>query len=101
MPELTKWFLNDPVYGPASYIPPFLFLGDIDDLRFTIYCSSNCDFGIEWAVDRNYEIIATDTFQALGGVEQQIEVPITARYGRIFVNTIATTPSNLKVQIFF
>lgn len=101
MPEIISWFKNDIAYPDPTYEPPFLFLGDVGALKFTIYCSQDTDFGFEWAVDTHYEVIAIDTYQALAGVEISITVPITARYGRIFVRNIAAVPSNLKVQVFF
>jgi len=101
MPEVIPYFKNDIVYPDTTYEPPFVFFGDVGALKFTIYCTQDADFGFEWAVDTQYEVIAIDTFQALAGVENSITVPVTARYGRIFVRNIAAVPSNLKVQIFF
>jgi len=99
--EVLPYFKNDPVFGFTEYEPPFLFFGDVGALKFTIYCTEDTDFGFEWAVDTQYEVIAIDTFQSLAGIEISITVPITARYGRIFVRNIASVPSDLKTQIFF
>jgi len=101
MPEVIPYFLNNIAYPDTTYEPPFVFFGDVGALKFTIYCTQDADFGFEWAVDTQYEVITIDTFQALAGVENSITVPVTARYGRVFVRNINAVPSNLKVQIFF
>ena len=101
MPELSLYFLNNTSYPDATYEPPFTFVGDTSALKYTIYCSVNCDFGFRWCVDNQYQVISTDTYSLTGGTEQSITVPITARYVQIFVDNIASNPCDLKTQVFF
>ena len=101
MPELNLYFLNDTAYPDATYEPPFTFVGDVNALKYTIYCDVDCEFGFWWAVDNQYQVISTDTYQLTGGSEESITLPITARYVQIFVNNIASNPCDLKVQVFF
>ena len=101
MPELNLYFLNDTSYPDATYGPPFTFVGDVNALKYTIFCSVDCEFGFRWSVDNQFQVISTDTYQLTGGNEESILVPITARYVQIFVNNIASNPCDLKVQVFF
>ena len=101
MPELNLYFLNDTAYPDATYEPPFTFVGDVNALKYTIYCDVDCEFGFWWAVDNQYQVISTSTYQLTGGNEESVSMPITARYVQIFVNNIASNPCDLKVQVFF
>ena len=101
MPELSLYFLNDTAYPDPTYEPPFTFVGDVSVLKYTIFCSVDCEFGFRWSVDNQYQVISTDTYQLTGGNEESVSMPITARYVQIFVNNIASNPCDLKVQVFF
>ena len=101
MPELNQVFQNSPTYGNSSWVSDFIYLGDISTIKFTVYCDQNCDFGLRWAVDNQYQVITTDTNTLTGGAEESVMVPITSRYCQFFVNNIASNPCDLKTQAFF
>ena len=101
MPELNLYFLNDTAYPDPTYEPPFTFVGDVNALKYTIFSSVDCEFGFRWSVDNQLQVISTDTYQLIGGNEESVLVPITARYVQIFVNNIASNPCDLKTQVFF
>ena len=84
MPEIREVFQNSPNFNSSSFETQFIFLADISSLKFTVFCSENCDFGFRWAVDNQLQVIDTDTFSLTGGNTQEILQPITSRYCQFF-----------------
>ena len=101
MSEITTVFQNSPSFNNPSFETEFIFLADINSVKYTVFCSADCEFGFRWAVDNQFQGIATDTYSLSAGTEQSILVPITARYCQFFVNNIASLPGDLKTQAFF
>jgi Collagen triple helix repeat (20 copies) len=101
MPELREIFQNTAAFNDAAYESAFIYVSDVNSIKFTVYCDQNCDFGWRWAVDNNFQVIDTDTYNLVGGTSQDQLKPITSRYVQFYVNNFGSLPVDLKTQGFF
>jgi hypothetical protein len=101
MPELREIFQNTAAFNDAAYESAFIYIADVNSIKFTVYCDQNCDYGWRWAVDNYFEVIDTDTYSLVGGTTQDQLKPITSRYVQFYVNNFGSLPVDLKTQGFF
>lgn len=93
--------LNDNNFGLTSYVSEWFNVSGFTDFSFIAFCSVNCDQVIEYAVDRNYEIIETETYSLTGGISNDVVKPVRTRYVRFSVKNIASNPCTLQTQAFY
>lgn len=99
--EFKEVYLNNSTYNLTSYTSDWISSPSFQYATLTVYCSSNCNIYIEFAVDDNYQIIATDTDIVIGGSSNTIRTLIKTRYLRFRIDSIAIQPSILIVQSFY
>ena len=54
MPEITAVFQNSLSFNNPSFGTEFIFLADISSVKYTVFCSADCEFGFKWSVDNQF-----------------------------------------------
>ena len=101
MPELLELYQNDPSYASNEFISNWYYVADTTFLTYTHSCSKNHTYGFEWTIDVEHEIFHTDNYDGDADTYYTQTVPLKGRFVRFYVKNIASTPSELKTQVFF
>ena len=98
---LKKVNFDNPTYPSASYISDWYNLEASKYIIYSVYCSEDCTLRVNWAFDNQYEITDTDELNLTGGTSQELVLLSKNLFARFEVDAIASTPSDLKVQVLF
>jgi hypothetical protein len=98
--EITDFYFNSS-YNQINKSFEWINVSNVSALSFMVYCSSNCDIKIEWAMNNDYSIILTDSKTLIGGNSVHLEINVKSSYCRLVVDNIVTLPSDLKTQCLF
>lgn len=97
MPELL--YYNESTSN--IYISEWLFIADVNSVKFTILSSVNCNAILDWAINDLYDIITTDNINIIGNTSTELYHNIKSSYVRLTINNYASTPLDLKINGFF
>jgi hypothetical protein len=92
---------NDSVFPDVSWTSEFLNCSNSFEVIFTAFCSQNFECVIQWAVDDNHDIIASETHAVTGGDSYTFCERVKFRKVRFIVQNIAVQPSILRTNGFF
>lgn len=102
MPEAFDVYFNNANHGSSSRVSQWINVSNSESLIYTVHCSQNCDVVVEWsATDNPIQIIETDTYPLVANIDVKIPISIKWRFARFSVKNIASTPCDLKCQLFF
>ena len=100
--EIDSLYFNDNNYASATRESQWYNVGlSVGSLAFTVFCSENCEFGIRWAVDKNYEAIQEFNRTLTANSSDTMEESVRTRYVQFYVKNIANTPCRLQISGFF
>ena len=98
---LKKVNFDDPSYPLSSFESEWINLEGSKYVIYTVYCSEDCDIQISWSFDDQFQVCDVDTVSLTGGTSQEQVLLSKNLFARFEVQSIASTPSDLKVQLFF
>jgi hypothetical protein len=101
MPEIQEVYQNDSNFSAVEWKSNWIFLADVASITYTVNCSVNCDIGVNWSIDTNYEIILTDSGNVIGGSSKILTIPTKAKYAQFYVNNFNSVPCELQTQALF
>lgn len=100
MSELRDFFLNEPVYNSTTYESEWYEVSSIGRIAYSAYSlGSNFSMYVEYSVDRNYDVIYTDTKNVIAGNMGTIFSDVVCRYVRLRIDSF-TSGQDLKAQAF-
>jgi hypothetical protein len=100
MNELREVYLNEGGYTGTEFISNWVQVSSIDSVRFSAYsAASSYTQSIEYAVDRNFSIIQTDSTSGVPGNMSVLNSNCVAAYCR-FTITGFNTGDDLQLQAF-
>lgn len=99
--EIQRIYINDSNYANPTYEPSPIFAATASIISFTVKCSVNCDFQIDYSTDENYTSIKTFTYSILANTTYNKDIIIETRYIKLSILNIASNPCSLIVQSFF
>lgn len=101
MPEIRELYQNTSNFNDNEWSSDWVFVGDISQVIFDVYCSQNCTFGIRWAIDDQFVTDFEDIKTLLATETLSMTVPIRTRYAQFYVNTFGSLPCTLRTQGLF
>jgi hypothetical protein len=103
MPEVKEAYFNSTNYNLSSRNSPWINVSVSESLIYTVHCDQNCDLVIEWSADDNpIQVIETETYPLIANIDKTVTIDLIKwRYIRFSVANIASTPCDLKCQVFF
>ena len=99
MPEIKELYLFDAAYASATYTSEWLNITTSQRLSIIVYCSSSYTTTVEYAIDTNYLVIASDVSSNPAGT-QELDINSKTRFCRLLITGISP-PATLNVQGFF
>jgi hypothetical protein len=101
MPEILDLYQNDGVFPAVGWTSQWLNCSSSFQVLFNTFESSDCEIGVRWAVDNNFEVIDEEIFPVTGGISESITREVKTRFVQFFVQNIAVQPSILRSNGFF
>ena len=101
MPEIQEAYQNTINFNGSEWKSNFIYLADVASITYTVNCSVNCEIGVNWAIDTNYEIILTDVGNVVGGSSKILTLATKAKYAQFYVNNFNSVPCELQTQALF
>jgi len=99
MSELNDLFLNDINYNQTEKVFEWVNQTSTNSLYVTTYCNKPYTIQLDYAVDNNFEIIYTETYN-ITSKHHEMPLSVYKRFVRLSILDIVP-PVNLKCQAFF
>ena len=93
--------INEPAFVPTSYVSEQINCESSSRISYSVYCSESSTLLVEFSVDDSYQTVHSLTEALVGGNTVNISFPVQFKFAVFKVNSIASSPSDLKIQTFF